>query len=421
MSFSATVTLGTVGTSITDVTLYPCTGSTSGTCSGTAIPGYSNKAKGSFPLTVTGITDGTTYIKLVAAGGGCTPDYMLQISGIPGAATLTPTPAATTPPTATPPATTPPTATPSALPYSQFTIYTDSSTAPTGYTSSEAACGGSGAAPQTVYVQGSYSNLSDAYTDGKSLFTTSALTSDAKFNGYGTWYKTTNQSDSGGSLRVDATGFIELYNTCPGPLTFSATTDSSTYGEYENEINGNNMVTVTVTTSRSAVGSYIWWSKHSGTADYSDFKNDHTSPMLITAATGHTFILVIDNIAEDTEGPETFSVGILTGTTSPPTAGGEVAYTPTFTIADDSIEPQYRYARLERFLDENGCSIPYSESNKDYYWDQQTNGSLDGANALYSGSGYCYRVDSFFNDVNLLAGKSEVSGATFNNCPSCPG
>jgi hypothetical protein len=203
-------------------------------------------------------------------------------------------------------------------------------------------------------------------------------------------------------------------------LTFSATTDSSTYGEYENEINGNNKVTVTVRTSISAVGSYIWWSKHSGTADYSDFKNDHTTPMLISNTTGHTFILVIDNIAEVTEGIETFSVGILTGTTSPPTAGGEVAYTPTFTIADDSIPPQYRYVLLERVRNYEGCPDNSDVTgDQNYYWDQFTNGSLDGPQYIYTGT-YCYRYVTGFNDVNLLGGKSEISTNDFReSCPSC--
>ena len=426
--FSANVDLGTVGASITDVTLYPCTGSTESTdCSATPIPNYQNVPKWTGSTPVTGITGTTTYIKIVSSGGGCSTSQFKQVVGIPGVATMTPTPTAGANPTPSPTPTataganpTPsPTPTQTALPYSQFTIYTDSSTAPTGYTSSEAACGGSGAAPQTVYVQGTYSSLSAAYTDGRVLYTTSGLNSNAIFNGYGTWYKTTNQSDAGGSLRVSAVGEIELYNTCPGPLTFTATTDLSAYGEYANPVNGNNVVTVTVTTSRSAIGSYIWWAKHSGTATYDDFENDHTSPMLISAATGHTFELIITE-DEFTEGSQTFSVGILTGTTSPPTAGGEVAYTPTFTIADDSITPQYRYAVLQRIRDYNGGPCDVSASNDtNYYWDQQTNGTLDGSDLLYSGGGYCYRVVSFTNDFNSL-GNNEISGASLNNCLSCP-
>lgn len=413
MSFSATVTLGTVGTSITDVSLYPCTGSTSGTCSGTVIPGYSNKAKGLFPLTVTGIPDGTTYIKLVAAGGGCTPDYMLQISGIPGAATLTPTPA----PTQTPSPTSAPTSTPSgtAVPTATPAFKTIQISNP--QSSVEGACGVSSGL--TKYISSAYSNI----TEGIVVYNESSLTNKyLPTGGADYWPIIFNGNTYAATFASGDAGAISTVVDCLSPLTFSATTDSSTYGEYANIVNGNNIVTVIVTTSRSAVGSYIWWAKHGGTATYDDFNNDHTTPMLITAATGHTFTL---EITEDelTEGSQTFSVGILTGTTSPPTAGGEVAYTPTFTITDDSITPQYRYVQLEQFLDQSGCTLPYFESNKDYYWDQQQNGTLDGSDQLYSGGGYCYKVVSFFNDPDgtIRAGKSEVSGATLNNCPSCPG
>lgn len=207
-------------------------------------------------------------------------------------------------------------------------------------------------------------------------------------------------------------------SSAPSTLTFTATTDKSSYGEYANPINGNNVVTVTVTTSQSAIGRYIWWAKHSGTATLDDFINFNGTPMIITAATGHTFTLEIDE-DEKTEGPQTFSVGILTGTTSPPTAGGEVAYTSEFTIVDDSITPP-KYALLEAFLDSNGCSIPYFQTNLDYYWDQEGAFALDGGDVIY-GATYCYKVVSFTDDVNLTAGKSSVSG-TLNNCPNnCSG
>jgi hypothetical protein len=136
--------------------------------------------------------------------------------------------------------------------------------------------------------------------------------------------------------------------------------------------------------------------------------------MLITSATGHTFTLEI-TADITTEGNETFSVGILTGTTSPPTAGGEVAYTNTFTIEDTSITPQYRYAILERIRDYGGPScVVYGD--KGYYWDQQTDGTIDGSDQVYSGGGYCYKVDSYTNNIS---GKTSISG-TLNNCPDCP-
>lgn len=208
-------------------------------------------------------------------------------------------------------------------------------------------------------------------------------------------------------------------SSAPSTLTFTATTDKSSYGEYANPINGNNIVTVTVTTSQSAVGSYIWWAKHSGTATLDDFSGfTYQTPMIITAATGHTFTLEIKE-DETTEGPQTFSVGILTGTTSPPTAGGEVAYTSEFTIVDDSITPR-KYAILERIKDYNGGTCDVAGTNLTYfYWDQINDGALDGSDQLYSGGGYCYRVVSFTDDPNEI-GNTQISGASKNNCPSCP-
>ena len=98
--------------------------------------------------------------------------------------------------------------------------------------------------------------------------------------------------------------------------------------------------------------------------------------MLITQSTGHTFELVIDD-DETTETNQTFSVAIFTGSST--NAGGEVAYTSTFTILDDSIDAQYQYVLLEAFLDMSGCTIPYSVNNFNYYWDQDANFQLDGS------------------------------------------
>jgi hypothetical protein len=176
-----------------------------------------------------------------------------------------------------------------------------------------------------------------------------------------------------------------------------------------------NVVTVTVTTSQSMVGTHIWWGKKSGTANVEDFENLNTATT-ISSPTGYTFDLVaLDD--ETTEGDQTFSVAIFTGSTS--VRGGEVAFTPTFTILDDSITPQYRYVILERIRDYNGGPCDLAGNNlTNFWWDQQTDGTLDGSDQLWSGAGYCYRVVSFTNDTNEL-GNTQISDASKNNCPSC--
>jgi hypothetical protein len=110
MPFSATVNLGTVGVAITSVKLYGCTGTSGGNCTGcTALTGYENVSVSTFPLLVSGIPNGVTYIQAEALGA-CSADLVKQcisISGIPGA-----TPAPTSTPTPTPTGTSAPGATP---------------------------------------------------------------------------------------------------------------------------------------------------------------------------------------------------------------------------------------------------------------------------------------------------------------------
>ena len=84
MAISVTINLGTVGGSITNVTLQECTGNDTG-C--TDITGYTNVAVSSFPLTVTTIDNASTYIKVIALGD-CTSTENIAISGI--TPTLTP-------------------------------------------------------------------------------------------------------------------------------------------------------------------------------------------------------------------------------------------------------------------------------------------------------------------------------------------
>lgn len=105
MSFSSVVNLGTVSTTITSVKLLECTNSSC--TSGVTITNYDNVLVSSFPITVTGITDGTTHIKVEALGTCSGTSQCLEITGLltptpTPTATLTPTPTATFTPTPTP-------------------------------------------------------------------------------------------------------------------------------------------------------------------------------------------------------------------------------------------------------------------------------------------------------------------------------
>jgi hypothetical protein len=413
--FSAILSGVTIGASITTVALYPCTGSTIGTCSGTVIPTYGNVDVSlikNLNYPITGITTGTTYVNLVASGGGCTPNLILPISNIPGASTPTPTPTIAGP-TVTPTATIAgPTVTPTA------TILAPSpSPSPTPafktiqianpQTTAEDACGVSSGL--TKYISSAYSNI----TNGIVVYNEAALTNKYLPNGDNTggyWAIIFNGQTFAATFDPSDVGAISTKVDCATPLTFSATTDASTYGEQP----PGNVVTVTVTSSRDARGMYLWWGKHAGTAGTDEFIN-YDQAMEIQNATGHTFELVIDD-DETTETNQTFAVAIFTGSTS--TKGGQVAQTGTFTILDDSITPQYRYILLEAFLDAtSGCTIPYSENNFKYYWDQEGTRQLDGSDVL-RGSTYCFKFVSPTNDPNDLLGKQLISDVSFNDCPN---
>lgn len=96
MSFSVSVSLGTVGRSITSVKLFACTNSSC--TNGTEITGYENVLVSSFPLTVDGVPDSTTHIK-ISALGLCSSTQCLSISGL---IVSSPTPTPTVTPTVTP-------------------------------------------------------------------------------------------------------------------------------------------------------------------------------------------------------------------------------------------------------------------------------------------------------------------------------
>jgi hypothetical protein len=372
-------------------------------------------------LPVSGITDGTTYIKLVASGGGCTPDLILPISNIPGAATLTPTPTAGANPTPSPTPTATiagPTVTPTA------TILAPSpSPSPTPafktiqianpQTTAEDACGVSSGL--TKYISSAYSNI----TNGIVVYNEAALTNKYLPNGDNTggyWPVIFNGQTSAVTFAPSDVGAISTKVDCATPLTFTATLNKTQIGEQPPL----NVVTVTITSSRDARGMYLWWGKHSGTATTDDFTNINQS-MLIQSATGLTFDLIARD-DETTEGNQTFAVAIYTGSTS--VRGGQVAQTSEFTILDDSIPPQYQYALLGRIKDYGGCpdNSDIMVNDENYYWDQFANGSLDGSKYIYTGL-YCYRYVSGFNDPTgtIRGGKSEISTNDFrDSCPSCP-
>jgi hypothetical protein len=97
MSFSSLVSLGTLSSGITSVKLLACTGLTC--TNGTVITGFDNVLVSSFPRTITGVPDGTKYIKVEALGTCVGTSQCIEITGI---STPTPTPTATGTPTPTP-------------------------------------------------------------------------------------------------------------------------------------------------------------------------------------------------------------------------------------------------------------------------------------------------------------------------------
>lgn len=101
MSFSSVINLGTVSSTITSVKLSACT--TSDCNDPQVISGYDSVFVSGFTptRTVSGIPDGTKYIKVEALGDCSGTSQCLEITGIPGGPTPTPTPTVTVTPTPT--------------------------------------------------------------------------------------------------------------------------------------------------------------------------------------------------------------------------------------------------------------------------------------------------------------------------------
>jgi len=94
MAFSITLSLGTVGSSISNVKLYGCTGTTGGICTNcTPIVGYESVSVVTFPRIVSGIPDGSTYIRAEVLGDcGASTQQCIAISNVPVSPTPPPSP-----------------------------------------------------------------------------------------------------------------------------------------------------------------------------------------------------------------------------------------------------------------------------------------------------------------------------------------
>ena len=93
MAYIASVSLGsTIGLGITSVKFYECTGNNTG-C--TALTNYANVSVSLFNPTysITGITDGKTWLKVEPIGACSGTTQNIQVSGFPGP-TATPAPTA---------------------------------------------------------------------------------------------------------------------------------------------------------------------------------------------------------------------------------------------------------------------------------------------------------------------------------------
>jgi hypothetical protein len=123
MSFSASISLN-VGTGVTSVKLFACVEE----CASCAeMIEYSNVSVSLFPLTVQGIPNDTTYIKIESLGQ-CEG---IQCLPVLNKVTPTPTPTPTSTSTPTPTATNTPTPTPTSTPNCEFDVDVDNITTPT--------------------------------------------------------------------------------------------------------------------------------------------------------------------------------------------------------------------------------------------------------------------------------------------------
>jgi hypothetical protein len=103
MAISGTITLGTnTSSSISLFDLYPCTSSSSSSCSGTAFDTNVSRATLLGGFQTNNIPDGTTYIKINANSGTCKDinPAIVELTGIP---VVSQTPTKTPTPTPTPP------------------------------------------------------------------------------------------------------------------------------------------------------------------------------------------------------------------------------------------------------------------------------------------------------------------------------
>jgi hypothetical protein len=229
MSFSVTILLTTGISSGPTYNIFECVDNV---CGVTPITGSPFTIVSTVPLTVSGITDGTTELRVVSIGT-CTTSVIIPIQNIPpptptptptptSAPIPSPTPTITVTPSVTPsigtidPTPTPtPTQTPSGLSYTTYTIYMQTSVAPLGWDTSTDACNNSGT-PITVYVNGiGFSSLFDAtVTNGKPLYTSTTFIPGNLYAGQNKWYKT--QSGTGGNVfQIGNDGAVSTFTNCP--------------------------------------------------------------------------------------------------------------------------------------------------------------------------------------------------------------
>ena len=168
-----------------------------------------------------------------------TPTPTLTPTPTPEPPTSTPTATPTSTPTATPTATptltpTPtitltPTPTPTPVPFSALTMWAriDSGTDPLqGWGTYFDACGATGT-EVTVFVNAAgYTSIFNAYTDGKILYTTSAI--QTAYAGGNTYFKAVANNSNGDYFTIDNAGFISTYSACNPPTATPTPTPTVT-------------------------------------------------------------------------------------------------------------------------------------------------------------------------------------------------
>lgn len=123
-------------------------------------------------------------------------------------------------PTPSPTPTVTPTPTPTPILQNFFNVFLNAS-AGTGWDTSTEACNGSGSI-FSVYVDGLYATLYNAYLDGKALYTNSSLTT--LYTSEDKWFK----DGTGKVFQLGTDGFIDVFSDCPTPTPTPTVTPTPT-------------------------------------------------------------------------------------------------------------------------------------------------------------------------------------------------